>query len=383
MAKVLLVDTNFSSGPIYAALVAMGHEVHVVGGSPQDCLAKVSPHYWPLNYADTDALGRLVDEQGFDYLVPGCTDRSYESCVAINRGRFPCIDTPEANKAINHKSEFRRVAKRLGLPIPEVQDIERSSLRLPAIIKPVDAFSGKGITVIRENDPEKITAAIEMARAVSPSGEFLVEDFVEGQLHSHSAFIQDGRVIHDFLVREDGTANAFVVDTSRVLQHAPDELFIPLRECVEKLAKELQLPDGLVHTQFISNGSNVWLIELTRRCPGDLYSQLIELSTGFPYAQAYALPFTGQRVATSHDKPRTLPIMRHTVTLKKEQSFAHLHFKHPLLIERFVPLSLVGDQLKPSPYSRVGILFCRAPSEHDLDSLYQTTLQRELYEIQA
>jgi hypothetical protein len=46
MAKVLLVDTNFSSLPIYHALVALGHDVHVVGNNPVDCLAKISPNYW-------------------------------------------------------------------------------------------------------------------------------------------------------------------------------------------------------------------------------------------------------------------------------------------------------------------------------------------------
>jgi hypothetical protein len=383
MARVLLVDTNFSSGPIYEELVAMGHEVHVVGANPLDCLAKVSPNYWQLNYSDTEALARLVDEQGFEYLVPGCTDRSYESCVAINHGRFPGIDGLEANKAINNKSLFRRIAERLGLPVPRTQDTEPDSLRLPAIVKPVDAFSGKGITILRETNQGLLDAAIRMAREASPTGEYLIEDFVEGQLHSHSAFLQSGRVVHDFIVQEDGTANPFVVDTSRVLQHASDELRTRLRACVETLAEELQLADGLIHTQFISNRHDFWLIELTRRCPGDLYSQLIELSTGFPYVSSYIRPFVGQPVSSVSYEPKTQLIMRHTLTLKAAQSLAYVRFKRPLLIERWVPLCLVGDQLKPSPYSRIGILFCMASDEEDFGLVYDSALQRNLYEVRA
>ena len=46
MAKVLLVDTNFSSRPIFAELERLGHEVHVVGANPVDALAKACARYW-------------------------------------------------------------------------------------------------------------------------------------------------------------------------------------------------------------------------------------------------------------------------------------------------------------------------------------------------
>ena len=136
------------------------------------------------------------------------------------------------------------------------------------------------------------------------------------------------------------------------------ELVVGLRRCAEVLAHELGLVDGLLHTQFVANQNDFWLIELTRRCPGDLYSQLIELTTGYRYARSYVLPFLGQPVTDIVSSSPLQPIMRHTVTVKAEQHFSYLHFRRALSIERWVPLSLVGDPLKPSPFSRVGILFC-------------------------
>lgn len=383
MAKILLVDTNFSSGPIYAELITMGHEVHVVGSNPQDCLAKVAPNYWELDYSDTDALGVLVDKHKFDYVVPGCTDRSYESCVAINDGRFPGIDNAAVNKAINNKGAFRRLAEQLCLPVPKTQDFDLRMLRWPLIVKPVDSFSGKGMTIIENEDSHKLQAAIKTACDASPSRDYLIEDFVDGQLHSHTAFLQNGRVLQDFIVQEDHTANPFVVDTSRVVPNAPAELFAELRKCAGTLARELHLVDGLLHTQFISNRSGFWLIELTRRCPGDLYSQLVELTTGYRYARSYVLPFLGQRVTATSTLLEHYLIMRHTVTVMSEQNFAHLRFKRGFLLERWVPLSLVGDPLRASPYSRIGILFCRCSDQPDLESIYDATLQRNLYEVCA
>lgn len=383
MAKVLLADTNFSSGPIYQELVSMGHDVYVVGNNPSDCLAKVSPNYRRLDYSDLDALQTLIDREEFEFLVPGCTDRSYLSCVAVGSGRFPGLDRPDACEAVFNKSRFRQMTERLGLPTPKRLPIDRHAIYGPVIVKPVDAFSGKGITVLRESDALAFDQAVATARGVSPSGECLVEEFVEGQLHSHSAFVCDGRIVQDFLVQEDGTANPFVVDTSRVVTDAPTSMLARLRACVEDMTAELGLVDGLLHTQFIARGDDFRLIETTRRCPGDLYSQLIELSTGYPYARSYLLPFLGLPIEERRDDLRRDPILRHTVTLSRTQSLAYLQFKSALHIERWTPLSLVGDRLNPSPQGRVGILFCRATDAQDLDRIYDAALRRNLYEVHA
>lgn len=379
MAKVLLVDTNFSATPIYQALQNAGHEVHVVGGNPQDCLAKAASRYWQLDYSDTTALAALIDAKGFDFIVPGCTDRSYASCVAAGRGRFPGIDAPHTVQAINHKARFREVAARLDLPVPQVfTDPEEVGTSL-LIVKPVDAFSGKGITVVRESFGAKVAKAIGHARSISPSGEFLLEEYVEGQLYSHSAFICRQRVIQDFLVREDGSANPFVVDTSHVL-HDESTLLKTLRQHIETLATGLNLVDGLLHTQFIAGKDGIRLIEATRRCPGDLYSQLIELSTGFPYAEAYAQPFLGQQVSATAMGP-SRPVLRHTITVPTAQNLAHVSFRRPLAIERWVPLGQVGDRLHPSPAGRIAVIFCIEPNPAALADLYQCALRRELYTV--
>lgn len=381
MAKILLIDTNFSSAPIEATLRNLGHEVHVVGGNPNDRLAKSSEHYWNLNYADIDALSHLIEQQGFDYLVPGCTDRSYSSCAAVNQGRFPGIESVGVDNLINNKAAFRAMALRLNLPIPQVQQADSDDLRWPLIVKPVDSFSGKGITVLREKNLDQLADAIAHACLASSSGKYLIEDYINGDLYSHSAFLKKGKVLKDFIVQENCTANEFVVDTSRVIFEPIAQMLQELRTSIEALAGELNLQDGLIHTQFIFDSKRVWLIEITRRCPGDLYSQLIELSTGYNYIENYVRPFLGMPLREPDQVESRRLIMRHTVTVTSPQSFGYLKYRHKLSIERWVSLSLVGDQLKPSPASRVGILFAQATSVSDLTTIYEMALKRELYEI--
>jgi biotin carboxylase len=391
MAKVLLVDTNFSSLPIYKELENMGHEVHVVGANPNDCLAKSCKNYWNINYADTEALNALVDREEFTYLVPGCTDRSFSSCTIVSQGRFPGVASVQVDEELNQKDRFRALGKRLNLPVPLVQwrdnldenpvtHLSIGKLRWPLVVKPVDGFSGKGVAIILDADDTELQNAVMSARAASARGLCLIEDYIQGQLYSHSAFLSAGRIVQDFFVQENCTANPFVVDTSRLMPVVPTFLRAKLRQAIETMANALDLSDGLIHTQFILDGEKPWLIEITRRCPGDLYSRLIELSGGAGYVSNYVRPFLGLPISIKDPLPY-IPIMRHTVSVLAEQHFYHLNFHQPLKLEQWVPLNVTGERLNPSPASRVGILFARAEDERQLNSLYAITLERKLYEV--
>ena len=139
--------------------------------------------------------------------------------------------------------------------------------------------------------------------------------------------------------------------------------------------------DGLVHTQFIKNGESFWLIEVTRRCPGDLYSQLIELSTGFNYAETYARPFVKQKFSFGGNTLKQSWVIRHTISQPTDGVLGSIQFKLPVLIEKMVPISLAGDIIKASPFGRISLLFLRNNSEEELSELFQKTLNRSLYTI--
>lgn len=381
MSNVLLVDTNFSSGPIYQFLIQSGHTVTVVGGNPDDALAKSADSYVQMDYSDVEKTRQLVAERRIDYLVPGCNDRSYMVCAEINQdSRFPGIDPPETAGVINNKEKFRIFAAQHNLPSPRALSEQEIGKRWPVIVKPVDAFSGRGVTIIHRENSHKLSEALDVARQASRTKTCIVEDYVEGQLYSHTAFIQGGEIIVDCIVEEHGTANPFVVDTSRVNYDFPSVTLEAIRRDITFLAGKLSLQDGLIHTQFIDDGSQYWLIEVTRRCPGDLYSQLIEMSTGLNYAENYARPFLGLPFCvTGNDQKKW--VMRHTLTQSHGYILGSLSFQLALTIKKWVPISLTGDRLSPSPYGRVGVIFVEEATEAALNELFSLTLQRQLYSV--
>lgn len=384
MEKVLLVDTNYSASPIYDYLIEAGFDVFVCGSKTDDFLAKTAKNYINIDYSNVDEMQILVENLDVSYIVPGCNDQSYKviSELKINR-KFSGIDNPKSVETINNKKKFRAFALKVGLPVPGVFINSDEISKWPVIVKPVDAFSGRGMTVVHESNKESLPTAIEYAKQYSGSKTCIVEQFLDGQLYSHSAFIVNGKVEIDFIVKEFGTANPFVVDTSYVVHDFSSNVLCAIREKICLLVQELKLLDGLIHTQFILKEDTFYFIEITRRCPGDMYSRLIESSTNFQYIQAYTQGFLGQTISTKQFNYTMSHVLRHTVSISEESFFNSLKFNFLLKIEQLVFLSLAGDRVKASPFSRIALLFVRAESKEELIFFLENTLSRSLYTIKA
>lgn len=376
--NVLLLDTAFAAVPIYDGLIAAGYDVWVMGSRPADALALRAGARWVhQDYSDVGEVRAHVARLGIDYVVPGCTDVSITTCVEL-RHNPDFVDTPEVNALLANKAEFRRLCEVLDLAAPRT--LQKTDFpRLGRFIcKPVDAFSGRGITVFDGRDLEALHKSMALARAESGSGEVLIESFAEGQLYSCSAFIEDQRLTDAFYVIEGASANPYAVDTSHVVWDLEPRCIAALHDSLHRLCSALDLKDGLLHTQFIVEGHTPYIVEIARRCPGDLYSLLIEYSTGFPYAAKYASYFTGRRLSAHAQQPRH--VLRHTVASRDHALFAGLTFPMPIPVRAYFPILPIGQPLLAQQRSRAGILFVEVASAQDLRDAYARFMCRGAYD---
>ena len=377
--KVLLLDTAFAAAPIYDALLVAGHEVWVMGNRNSDLLAQRAQDRWiRQDYSDVTAVEARVRAGGFSRVVPGCTDVSIATCASLSvmQGH---MDASGTNTTISDKARFREISARIGMRAPKVVTMETLPATGRLICKPVDAFSGRGISIFEASDQRALDKAIKIARAASPSGRSVMETFVEGQLHSCTGFLEGGRLVDTFYVIEGSSANPFAVDTSYVTDEVSPAYRVELEASLETLAAELTLADGLIHTQFLLAEDGAYVVEVSRRCPGDLYSLLIEFATGYPYAARYASFFVGDRIATSNGSRRH--ILRHTVTADHDSVYGGLKLDRSLLVHSFFPLQSVGQTLLARQGNRAGILFCEAPDHRDLVKTYRQFHDRQAYSV--
>lgn len=376
--KVLLVDTAFSAMPIYDYLVSEGHEVWVMGNRPVDILARRAGEYWvEQDYSRADEVAAHIERLGIERIVPGCTDVSMNSCIALG---LDYLDTEEANESLANKHRFRELCAELDLPAPREIDVDAFPRPGRFICKPVDGFSGRGISVFDGEDNTATDAAFCSARAQSARGEALAEPFIEGELHSYTSFLEGGQPTDWFFVREGSSIDPFAVDTSYVSNALPESCRLRLSDAVSRIASALELRDGLIHTQFIWTGNEPYIVEMARRCPGDLYALLIEYSTGYRYAAKYASYFVGATVSTEATPPRAL--LRHTVTADAAAIFSGLRLEEPLPVKAFYPLGSLGAELAGGHAGRAGVLFCEFDDYAAMKAAEARFLGRAVYRVE-
>ena len=381
MMRVLLLDASFAARPIHDWLVGAGYEVWTIGNRSGDVLARRDPGRHILaDYSDAQAVQGHVDRLGIHHVVPGCTDISIETAQRLSVPGTR-MDTPETYRQLADKTAFRDLCCELDLPAP--RRVAPDAFPMPGrfIAKPTDSFSGRGISVFDGGDVERAARALALARSESRSDTALLETYAEGQLHSYSCFLERQAVTDGVIVREDGSVTPWAVDTSYVVTDFPRAGLDILDDVLGRLARHLGLVDGLLHVQFIWDGSTPWLIELCRRCPGDLYPWLVQLSTGSPHAARYASYFVGQTVPRAPHRHRN--ILRHTVTAG-HSSYDGIWFGAPAPLVEYHALAVPGREVPPAErIDRVALVFLEYPSAAALAEQHGIFLKRGAYDTQA
>lgn len=360
--KALLVGSSFSAAPIFFALKKYGLHVSVCGNAKNDPCHQYADTSFFIDYSKPEELMSVVESETFDYLVPTCNDYSYMSCAPVAaKHAFFGFDRPEVATILHTKGEFRQLTENHALPVPRFrrqqkgQPLDAEQLRFPLLIKPIDSFSGRGVTKIMSD--AELPAAVDNALQASRSGEVVLEEFVEGTLHSHSAFIENKKVALDFFVDEFCSVYPYQVDCSNHPSALPDTIRTAVRESIDQLAAILDLADGLLHTQFITNRSEFWIIECMRRCPGDLYGTMIGFSTGVDYADLFVRPFLNMTLPRDQQSSTDKFFGRHTIS--RSAPLVNFSFSHniPATNVEIVPLKSSGEKLNAAPLDKLAILF--------------------------
>lgn len=368
--NILLCDANFCILPILHNLKSKDYCLSVVGSKLDDPGHALADKSVNIDYTDVELLYKHVTENHYDGIIPGCNDRSYLSLAYIaEKAGFKGFDSYETVLIIHYKNRFRTYAESKNYPIPKaITNLNQiDKLQFPVLVKPIDSFSGKGINKVY--DIKDLEVSWEEAKKFSNSGLVVAEEFVEGKLYSHSAFIKNKKIIVDFFVDEYCTVYPFQVNSSNVASFLNEKIQEELRNWTEQFAQDLDLCDGLIHTQFLSDNKQFYLIEVARRCPGDLYSELIHKSTGINYAELYSLPFCGLALPDSIEKKDTKFISRHTVSVDTDCVFISSSINIDNARIQNIQLKNSGQKMKAAPFDKSGIYFIEHKTAHDMEEL--------------
>jgi len=290
--KILILNGSHSEIPLIQAAKKMGFHVITTGNDPTLIGHSLSDEYHQSDFSNKYEILELSKKLDIDAVCSCANDFGAitASYVSEQMG-FSGHDSYEKTLILHHKDLFKEFAIKNNIATPyakgyntvkeALNDVENYTF--PLIIKPIDLTGGKGVTKVLSKKEYK--DAVEIAYNISPLKRFVVEEFFEGTQHSFSAFIVNKKVVFYFSDNEYSFLNPYLVSTSAAPADNINRVSKALIENSEIIIKELELVDGIFHIQYLFDGKKAQIIEITRRCSGDLYPYPVNNSTNIDWAE--------------------------------------------------------------------------------------------------
>src|SRR5579885_538550 len=252
-----------------------------------------------------DAIARA---HGIALILPSDapTTRLLSNIGPMLRTRVFPVPDPASFDELATKDRFMQLCRRLSLPHPQGQvfagraellaALEKGTLRLPAILKPVNSAGSIGVVRIDSANAREIAETIGYAP-------ILAQDFIEGEDRSLTVFCRQGRV------------------SSEVTYSHPDGVFAFTAEpefsaLVRALARRMKLSGVFNFDARVGRDGKVWLIECN---PRFFYNMDVAMVAGLNFARPSA---PGQSVQTVRDVEVCIPpaLLRQMLRLRRPRA---------------------------------------------------------------
>ena len=271
----------------------------------------VADEYVCASTLDTEKILGIAQEKKADVVISTCIDQANRTCcyVAEKLGLPKPYDYQTALN-VTDKGLMKKIMLENQIPpatymvVQDVTDIQWNKITYPAVIKPVDCNSSKGVH--RADSAEEVTEYVENALQLSRTKNAIIEDFNEGREIQVDCFAEndDAVVIMTREKRKIERKNQMVLQSYGSI--IPASLSEKVKKQTTEIAKKIAKSFGLKNTPFfyqaIVTDETIHVLEFAPRIGGGLSSYLIKLVTGFDVLDAAVDSFLGNTVNVNYEQ---------------------------------------------------------------------------------
>jgi len=266
-----------------------------------------------VDFSDIDAVLKATGRLRIDGVLTVSADRAVPVVAAIAEARgLPGIGVETAH-LMTHKIAMRRRLAEVGVPQPRFAAVRSISERrraadevgFPAVLKPADSGGQRG--VFRVESIDEIDAHLHEALAVSPSGEAILEEYVEGIEMNGIVLAREGEMIPLTLsdrLRPPGIG--FGVGWIHVYPPTvPSGQLAESERIAGHTVNALGLRTGIAFPQLITaDDGRVVVVECAARIPGGQMADLVRVATGVDLVEVQLRMALGEELPDEIVKPR-------------------------------------------------------------------------------
>lgn len=289
--KLLILGANPETIPLVEVANAMGIKTIVTSNIPGDAAKKYAWKACDVDGLDVPGLVALANQEKVDGVLVGVADILVpvycKVCAALG---LPCYAKQEIVDVFSYKDVFKATCERYGVHgIPEYfldenlnpEDIAK--IKFPVMVKPVDGYSGLGMTVCYET--AQLKDAVAKALSFSKCKRFIVERYMQCEDMGMYYTFKDGycsaSCIYDrYTTSEQKGLSRVCLGGTYPSKHL-DEYFSRMHQNAVKLFKEIGIRNGvLMLSGFYENGE-FYVYDTGFRLQGEAPHLLMKAIHGF------------------------------------------------------------------------------------------------------
>ncbi len=351
--------------PVIQTAQKMGLRVIVTDYNPNALGMKYADIPIVMSTRDIEGSVRVAKKQNEITPISGVltvgTDASATVAAVANALNLPGIKFEDAIAATN-KIKMRTRFFEHGVPSPHffpvwsLSDAKKACrvLGFPVVIKPSDNMGARG--VVRIDNKNQIADAFAFAKSASPSGELIIEEFMQGHELSIDAVVCNGEVTFTGIADRIIEYPPHFVETGHTMpSQLPKEIQDSACEVMKAGIKALGIHSGCAKGDIKITKDGPKIGELAARLSGGFMSAYTyPLSTGVNLMRAAIEVALGQEPGNLEPLYNRVSIERAIITrpgIVKKISGVEEALKIPSIAEIFINVK-PGDKVK-KPTSNV------------------------------
>lgn len=241
-----------------------------------------------VDILNAEAVKQVAVEKQVDFLIAVCADQVILTVSKVSEELgLPCYIDYDTTCKVSDKGYMKDIFRQYDIPsskhafMSEIDEAKLAGMEYPLVVKPVDAYSSKGVR--KCSSPEELQTFFAEAAKISRSGVVIVEEYVEGAELTVDFEIVDGKAI---LLCASNTEKVnyedrFLAFRTRYPAAVSPETIERIKVIGQKIADAFQLKDSPMLIQLLTDDKKESVLEFSARTGGGAKYLLLKKATGF------------------------------------------------------------------------------------------------------
>ena len=260
----------------------------VLADGNSNCLARpYADIFYQVQIFDAQAVADVAVKEKVDFVITVCADQVLLIMAQVSEMLgLPCYIDYQTAQNVSDKIKMKRIFRDNGIPTSRFVELTEldyqavGQLRYPMVVKPIDAYSSRGVRRVENRD--ELEVFYKEAAEISRGGGVIIEEYCPGEEISVDAFIRDGKaqilcVSNSYKILDDGR---FVIYRGMVPVSASPEILRQIETVAQQIADAFGLRNAPLLIQMINDGKQVYVLEFCARTGGNMKWLLIKYSCG-------------------------------------------------------------------------------------------------------